>query len=325
MFRSPKSLLLASALLLAGLSVMGAEETGNAAPLAPPPRSFVNCPGITSVPMTADAEQALPLRIVGNLSCGAPVSVLSDSEGYTVHVSTADGADGYVARMYLTTVSPANAPRELQPSSASPSNGVVRWRTGEPGCDQFVAKGHTVESVTANGITVQIALEDTGWKLRATVAVANKSDQQLEILPGNITLDELRPTLKPLLAADPAKLSHVVNHQVLLSQASAQPSRSAVAFTQPNASGLAPAVYRPSTPDYFSEQVVPVSASNSAAIVPSSSELRSLSFRLGSLAPGQNTAATIWFERDANARELTLRVPVGDLVFDFPLSFNQKK
>jgi hypothetical protein len=31
----------------------------------------------------------------------------------------------------------------------------------------------------------------------------------------------------------------------------------------------------------------------------------------------------MWFERDANARELSLRVPVGDLVFDFPLSFEQ--
>jgi len=33
----------------------------------------------------------------------------------------------------------------------------------------------------------------------------------------------------------------------------------------------------------------------------------------------------MWFTRDTSARELSLRVPAGDLVFDFPLSFEQKK
>jgi hypothetical protein len=33
----------------------------------------------------------------------------------------------------------------------------------------------------------------------------------------------------------------------------------------------------------------------------------------------------VWFEREGNARELSLRVPVGNLIFDFPLSFDQKR
>jgi hypothetical protein len=40
--------------------------------------------------MTA-AAQGLPLHLLRNLSCGESVVILSDSEGYTVHVRSADG------------------------------------------------------------------------------------------------------------------------------------------------------------------------------------------------------------------------------------------
>jgi hypothetical protein len=267
--------------------------------------------------MTADAPQALPLHLLRNLSCAESVVVLSDSQGYTVHVRSADGADGYVARMYLNMGGVA----DHQPLSASAVNNVARWQAGAPGCDQFFSKGHTVESATANGVTVQVSLEDSGWKLRATVAVSNQSEDTVELFPVLITLDELQPNLKSLLAQDPAKLSH---HQVLLTEANAQPSPSAVAYHKNGTPAASAASYHLATPDYFSEHVVQTSDRNHAAIVPSGAELRSLALKHSKLASGQKTAGVMWFERDANARELSLRVPVGDLVFDFPLSFEQK-
>jgi hypothetical protein len=273
--------------------------------------------------MTADAAQALPLRLLRNLSCSESVVVLADSEGYTVHVRSSDGTDGYVARMYLN-VGAAPAAADHQPVSATAVNNVVRWQAGAPGCDQFFSKGHTVESATANGVTVQVSLEDSGWKLRATVAVSNKGEQVVELFPVLVTLDELQPNLKSLLAQDPAKLSHVVNHQVLLTEANAQPSPSAAAYHKNGTPAATAASYRLPTPDYFREHVVQSSDSNHAAIVPSGAELRSLALKHTKLASGQKTAGVMWFERDANARELSLRVPVGNLVFDFPLSFEQK-
>src|SRR5262249_61086390 len=59
----------------------------------------VSCHGFSNVPMTLDAEQTLPLRLVANLACGQEVSVLSDFDGYTVAVRTPEGMNGYVARM----------------------------------------------------------------------------------------------------------------------------------------------------------------------------------------------------------------------------------
>ena len=244
MYVSARPALLGSAFLLAALPAAASDEAVAPA-AAPAPRATVNCPGISSVPMTADAAQALPLHLVRNLSCGESVVILSDSEGYTVHVRSADGTAGYVARMCLNMGAAPSVPDH--PKSSTAVNNVVRWQAGAPGCDQFFSKGHTVESATANGVTVQVSLEDSGWKLRATVAVSNKGEEVVEVFPALITLDELQPNLKSLLAQDPAKLSHFVNHQVLLTQASAQPSPSAVAYHGNNPPAPSTAMYHPVT------------------------------------------------------------------------------
>jgi hypothetical protein len=275
--------------------------------------------------MTADAEQRLPLRLVGDLPCGSLVSILADNQGYTAQVRTEEGLEGYVAHLYLTRNALATSASSPQAPSASPTNGVVRWHANSPGCTQFVINGHVAESITANGATVQVALEDTGWKLRAIIAVSNNGRGTLEVLPNLVTLDELAPELRSLAAADPAKLSRVVNHQLLLSEASAEPPRDAVTLAQEGSAGLAPAAYQPSTPGYFGDDVFHVSTSNSAAIMLSRAEILALALKDTVLKPGQVTSGVIWFERSAHARELSLRVSTGDLVFDFPLSFDPRK
>jgi hypothetical protein len=317
-----RAVFLASAFLLAVRPRAAADETASA--VVPPARATINCPGITSVPMTADAAQALPLRLLRTLSCNESVAVLADNEGYTVYVRAADGENGYVARMYLNRGTAPVKAANHQDVSASPVNNVLRWQAGAPGCDQFMSKGHNVESATTNGITVQVALEDSGWKFRATFAVSNGSADTVELFPGLVTLDELQPNLKALPAQDPLKLAHVVNHQVLLTLANAEPSPSAVASELKSVSSTNAATYHAPTADYFSDRRLQSSTSNRATVVFSASELESLALKHVLLVSGQRTAGVVWFERDGNARELTLRVPVGDFVFDFPLSFEQK-
>ena len=106
---SVKRILFGSALVLAGSPLFATEAAANSG-VAAAPRAFVNCPGISNVPMTADAEQALPLRQVATLACGQQVAILADNEGYTAHIRTSEGKEGYVARMYLTTATPAAQP-----------------------------------------------------------------------------------------------------------------------------------------------------------------------------------------------------------------------
>lgn len=318
-----KSTIFGAGLLLASIPALGANETPSVAPVSLP-SAIVKCPGVTSIPLTDDAEQALPLQLVGSLKCGEVVSVLSDTEGYTAHVRTSEGQDGYVARMYLfETAAVAPAPVQRRLSSATPVNGIVRWSAGAPGCDEFVSHGRHVESITANGVTVQVSIQDSGWKYRANIAISNQSSSQLDVTPGIITLDELQPSLRTLPATDTAKIARTSTHQVLWTLADAVPSPSAVSRGSSEAQRLA---YRTSpTPDYLNPQMTLASARPAAFERTESVDVQAISLKYVSLSSGQTTAGVMWFAREVSARELSMRVPVGDMVFDFAFAFEQKK
>ena len=309
---SAKHLMFGAALVLSG-SPLFAKETPATSGVAASPRAYVNCPGIANVPMTSDAEQALPMRQIATLSCGQQVAVLADNEGYTAHIRTTDGKEGYVAHMYLTTATPAAQPaslRDTPASSASPVDGIVRWNAGAPGCDQFTSRGRKVESATANGITVQVSLQDTGWKLHASIAVSNASGAQVYLHPSLITLDELTPTLRNLREENPAKLAHSeVNHQLMRSEYVAGPPPSAIVLhSRSTAKVAAVSDHSTSVGDYL-------------ALSDESASVRAAALKAANLAPGQKTSGELWYARDAKARELSLRISVGDQVFDFPFSF----
>ena len=312
MVLSAKQMCFGAALLFAG-SPLFANETAAASGVASMPRAYVNCPGITSVPMTSDAEQALPMRQIATLSCGQPVAILADNEGYTARIRTIDGKEGYVARMYLTTATPAPQPatgRDTPATSASPVDGIVRWNAGAPGCDQFTSRGRKVESATANGVTVQVSLQDTGWKLHASVAIFNASGAQVYVHPELITLDELTPTLRNLREEKPAKLAHSeANHQLMHSEYVAVPPPSAIVLHSRSAAKVTPvSEHSPFVGDYLAPS-------------DESSSVRAAALKAVNLAPGQKTSGELWYVRDAKARELSLRLSVGDQVFDFPFSF----
>jgi hypothetical protein len=305
------------------LPLLAAEKTTRIAPVTGP-TAVVKCPGLNSIPLTADQEQELPLRVIGSLTCGETVSVLADDEGYTALVRTREGREGYVARMYLTTEVGAPA-RKPVASVATPENGVVRWEAGAPGCDEFMSYGRYVESITAKGITVQVSLQDSGWKYRVNVAISNQRSGNVQVQPEIVSLDELEPNLKPMLPVATRRVAHATTHQVMWTIADALASPGAVT---PQAAGISldqRLAYRTSsTPDFMNPNMALNSVRPPIFARSESVDLEAISLKTVSLASGQNIAGVLWFERDADARELSLRVPVGDLIFDFAFSPEQK-
>src|SRR5437868_11760654 len=222
--KSGKLLFLGSSFVLLSPSLSLAQAPQNPQPTAANPNVSwrISCHGNPNIPMTADPEQALPLQIVADLKCGEEVTLLSDSEGYTVRVRTADGNTGYITAMDLKKGPPPH--RRVELGSASLKNGVAHWHEGAPGCDQFMSDGTLVESLTVNGITVQVSLHDTGWKFRANVAIANSGAQPITVDPAKFILDSVGPHGKPLFYQDPEELAKNVTHQVLWTEASAAPA-----------------------------------------------------------------------------------------------------
>jgi hypothetical protein len=281
-------------------------STGAAQPSGSDPvsaiRGTIVCRGIQNVPVTADPEQSLPMQVVARLGCGDQVAVLSDSEGYTIRIGTADGKTGYVARMYLSEA-PVNSAKDGRAGEAIVDHGISRWQSGAPGSEQFFSGGILVESLTANGITVQVALQDTGWKLRASVAIANDGRDQVYYNPAGFTLDELKPRLRTLAYQNPKELAKALTHQVYWTSSSATPPASA---TYQNA--VYKTAYVPATPNYLVQEAQQAQASVLQA---------------GSVGPKDKVSGVVWFERDRNPQQMNLRVFVGDQIFEFPLSFPQ--
>src|SRR6266481_8559517 len=224
-----KFILLGALASLVLITSSRAEELANpAAPLGSAvPTSKISCNGYLSVPMTADQEQSLPLQVIANLECGQEVAVLSDAEGYTVNIRTADGKNGYVARMYLTRAVRKRADALVPADNATVNNGVARWQSGSKGSYELTNGDKLVESLTANDITVQISLQDTGWKMRANVAVVNAGQQAIYVLPRLLSLDEIAPVMKPLRYQDPSQVAKAATHQLLWTSANAAPSLNA--------------------------------------------------------------------------------------------------
>ncbi|HYA63886.1 MAG TPA: hypothetical protein VED66_11840, partial [Candidatus Sulfotelmatobacter sp.] len=111
-------------------------------------------------------------------------------------------------------------------------------------------------------------------------------------------------------------------HQVLWTFADAVPSPSAVtpqlAHTS-EADRLAPAN------DYLNPHMTLASGRPPAFARTESVDVAAITLKSVTVPSGQNTAGVMWFARDASAHELSMRVPAGDLVFDFSFSFEQKK
>jgi hypothetical protein len=274
----------------------------------------ISCHGVNSVPLTADRDQSLPLQLVAKLKCGEQVSVLTDGEDYTIGVRTGDGKNGYVARIYLL-ISSDDSPRPVhqQASSATVQNGIALWQPGGAGSDQFSEDDSVVESLTVNGVTVQVSLHDTGWKMRANVVVVNANTEHVYVNPARFTLEERTPVAKSLPLEDSRKLVNAPEHQILWTNASAYAPEGT--WSQPSASVVS------------TSYKVPASTDTTQALFSTTQKTqpKEAVFHEGQVAANGKVSGAVWFERDKKAEQLVLRVPVDTVVFEFPLSFNHDK
>jgi hypothetical protein len=276
----------------------------------------VSCHGVPSVPMTLDAEQTLPMQVIAKLNCGESLALLSDPDAYTVNVRTADGKIGYIARMYV--ILDPNAASSEQLPSAAVQSGVARWQPGAAGSDQFTDGDSVIESLTVNGVTVQVSLHDTGWKLRANVLVSNSSSQHLYINPARFTLVETAPFNKVLSHEDSRQIVNAATHQVLWNSANAYaPEGRWNQSSQTNTPAAMNIGYK-----------VPAPAGNSKAMfsrTQNATDAKEIVMHEGKIEANDKTEGAVWFERDKKAQHLLLRVPVDGVIYEFPLSFNHDK
>lgn len=322
-----------------------AQQPKSLDPAATPATAVVVCRGSATVPMTADAQQALPLSVVANLACGQDVSLLAGSEGYTVNVRTADGKSGFVPWMNVAKGSPAA--RQLPLAPAVIHDGVAQWVAGTQGSEHFYTEGALVESLTVNGVTVQVSLQDSGWKLRANIAVANGSLLGIEVIPSHIALNDVKQTRKTLAYHEPQKLRGAVNHQILWTENTAAPSQSGylsnanysdrdrqpaiqgagtLSSGYPAGSSYAGGNRQPAVKNYLADHQATVqSVSERRREFNPHSQMNTVALRETVVLPSQQISGSSWFDRDSKLSDVVVRIPVGQLIYEFPFSFPHEK
>jgi hypothetical protein len=235
--------------------------------------------------------------------------------------------------MYLKKIQASRHPSRAR--SAPAANGVSRWVEGAPGCDQFMNNGRLVESLTVNGITAQVSLHDTGWKLRANVAIANEGSAPITIDPSQFILDEIGAHGRPLFYQNPDELAKNVTHQVLWTESTAGPadmsmhSSSGTVLTATNVDFRASMTPTVSAPNYLlqhqSAEDDAVRRQGKQTLVNTAQQIRELALKTGTIDPGGKISGAVWFERSKNPQQLMLRIPIGNEMLEFPLSFKQQK
>jgi len=205
------NLMLGAALVLSGSSPLFAAETAANAVVAASPRAYVNCPGVSNVPMTADPEQALPLRQTAILACGQQVAVLADNEGYTTQIRTSDGKVGYVARMYLTTRDAGLAAGTRESSTGLQRHARKRHRTLDrrrPGL-RPVHQPRPQSGIRHRQRPHRpSSLQDTGWKLHGQRrGFERQAALRSSCFPRSSHSTKLTPKLRNLRQENPAKLA----------------------------------------------------------------------------------------------------------------------
>ena len=79
------------------------------------------CTDQSYVSVTADSARAMPLNSVATLKCGEEITVLSDPQGYTLKIRTADGTIGYVIRYEVVFVRQTPQPATATSANAMPN------------------------------------------------------------------------------------------------------------------------------------------------------------------------------------------------------------
>ncbi len=315
--------------LLAGLALAQAASSQQISkPLSSLAGNFATgtilCRNGSSVPMTADAEQSLPLRLVATLDCGQQVSLLSAGESYTVNVRTAEGKSGYVAWMNVTKGEAVSSHKNVH-QTAPVHDGVARWVAGTPGSERLYSEGSLVESLTVDGVTVQVSMQDTGWKLLANIAVANHSLEGVNVVPSHIVLNDLGHVNKSLAYQDPNKLKGAVNHQILwtTSNASASQGGYLAAYARQPYGEYIPAS---GTQNYLAEHQANIQlVSDHKVDFNPHSQIHTVALSESVVLPNQQISGTTWFQRRGKRQDMILSVPVGGVLYEFPLSFNNEK
>ena len=213
---------------------------------------------------------------------------ISSSRCYKPHTTPARQAGPCGALLLLCAGMVHSLPAQqnsLLPQKVVLRSGHVSTCVVKRGCTEEQSGGHAAYVMQADGFTVRVSMLFNDRNTQADISITNQSGLQVQVLPADFRLELSEPKLKSISAEtrnEPAEETPRPNHS----------------------HGLPP-------PSYWT------SAAHTRDVEERKAADTAL-FSAGPLAPSQTAQGRVKFGEVKNAHELSLIVPVGSAVFEFP-------
>jgi hypothetical protein len=224
-------------------------------------------------------------------------------------------------------------------TAGADDSAVVRWRSGAPGADQLWKDGVLIESLSRDSVAVSVSLVVTDKKTQVGIAVANNSARRFDVLPERLSLLETAPHQKLLEYNDPIKMAKSIKKKAAWGAALTQFGGSLQTKQTTSSTTSRASVHAIGTGGYASargygtsttttespDDVARLQASEQARAITANAAIQAadivtVALKANTLLPGESTSGVAFFDRDKHAESFLLRVPVGHVVYEFPLT-----
>lgn len=236
------------------------------------------------------------------------------------------------ALLFLVTPALAQGPR------------VVRWQDGSPGSRQFKRDRVVVKQVETDGVVVEAFIRDSRHGIRVDLKVSNGGPSHLDVRPESVEVELTSPKSKSLAYVPAKNLGNIIrsSSQSRATSKSLSGSMATKTVAETETKWVDVTTYGADGPKTESRLVTETKfktvpddharwqAESEASHIRTSAQGEAYSLVKYALKPatlqtGASASGALYFSRDSSAKEVILRVPLGDLSVEIPFKVFKKR
>ena len=212
---------------------------------------------------------------------------------------------------------------------------TVRYAKGAANAEEFLNRGHVVKAMDVGGMAVFAKLYDDGSNIIADIEVNNISDRRADV---RVRLCELEGTSKKVAALDPEEFIAKRERRARIAgaiSAAADGANAGINNTQTSSGTVTntttgdryDVTLRTNDPDAVARAQARArsrAAQMETGLALSAAAIRGSWLYDTTVMPKSLADGLLVFPREKNHGEVILRVPVGDVVYEFPFQFAGK-
>ena len=287
--------------------------------------------------------KAVNMRVLRSLGLGLDEKAIEAVKKWRFKPGVKDGKPVTVeAQIEVNFQLPETAKAE----TSTPGPTVVTWK---PGMDHVYQDGYFwFRAISPGGAIAVVSVSDNGQYMLAQMAIANRSNRNLDILPERFVMTLLRPKKKMLEHIPPERVIGKINSSVAWSRLFAGMAAATATHRETTISettgtvnvygegGMATGTYsgtinstRQAPDEQQRQQIWEAQREREQQAYNRAQSVANSAVRANTLGPGREIHGLVYFKRERSCASragcsILLTVPVGYTTFEFPVYFGSR-